>query len=93
MLRKSCTLRKKYNVAQMLGICRVSHKIGSDKKLLFGAAHGFNLQFLNLFGFSISVRFLWCIIQRIWPHPGKVIAVFRRCMCLFDVQIQWKNSY
>ena len=28
-----------------------------DKKLLFRAAQGFNSQFLNLFGFSISVSF------------------------------------
>ena len=35
---------------------------GRLKKLLFGAAQGFNLQFLNLFGFSISVSFVWCII-------------------------------
>ena len=34
----------------------------SIKKLLFGAAQGLNLQFLNLFGFSISVSFVWCII-------------------------------
>ena len=32
------------------------------KKLLVGAAHGFNSQFLNLFGFSISASFVWCII-------------------------------
>ena len=37
-------------------------KKGIDKKLLFGAAQGFNSQFLNLFGFSISVSFVWCII-------------------------------
>ena len=41
---------------------RVSHKKGIDKKLLFGAAQGFNSQFLDLFGFSISVSFVWCII-------------------------------
>ena len=41
---------------------QVSHKKGIDKKLLFGAAQGFNSQFLNLFGFSISVSFVWCII-------------------------------
>ena len=41
---------------------RVSHKEGINKKLLFGAAQGLNLQFLNLFGFSISVSFVWCII-------------------------------
>ena len=41
---------------------RVSHKKGIDKKLLFGAAPGFNSQFLNLFGFSISMSFVWCII-------------------------------
>ena len=41
---------------------RVSHKKGIDKKLLFGAAQGLNLQFLNLFEFSISVSFVWCII-------------------------------
>ena len=43
-------------------LCRVSHKKGIDKKLLFGAAQGFNSQFLNLVGFSISVSFVWCII-------------------------------
>ena len=37
-------------------------KKGIDKKLLIGAAQGFNSQFLNLFGFSISVSFVWCII-------------------------------
>ena len=42
-------------------IYRVSKK-GIDKKLLVGAAHDFNPQFLNLFGFSISVSFVWCII-------------------------------
>ena len=46
----------------MLALYRVSHKKGIDEKLSFGAAQGLNLQFLNLFGFSISVRFLWCII-------------------------------
>ena len=35
----------------------------SIKKLLVGPVHGFNSQFLNLFGFSISVIFVWCIIQ------------------------------
>ena len=40
-------------------IYRVSHKKGIDKKLLFGAAQGLNSQFLNLFGFSISVTFVW----------------------------------
>ena len=62
-------------------VYRVSHKKGIDKELLFGAAQGLNLQFLNLFGFSISVSFAWCIIYRIWTHLGKVIAVFRRGMC------------
>ena len=37
-------------------------KKGIDKELLVGAAHDFNSQFLNLFGFSISVSFAWCII-------------------------------
>ena len=37
-------------------------KKGIDKKLLVGAAHDFNSQFLNLVGFSISVSFVWCII-------------------------------
>ena len=37
---------------------QVSHKKGIDKKLLFGAAQGFNSQFLNLIGFSISVSFV-----------------------------------
>ena len=40
---------------------RVSPEKGI-KKLLFGAPQGLNLQSLNLFGFSISVRFVWCII-------------------------------
>ena len=31
-------------------------------KLLLGDAHDFSSQFLNLFGFSISVSFVWCII-------------------------------
>ena len=35
----------------------------SIKKLLVGATHRFNSQFLNLFGFSICVRFVWCIID------------------------------
>ena len=35
----------------------------SIKKLLVGAAYDFNSQFLNLFGFSISVSFVWCIIS------------------------------
>ena len=34
----------------------------SIKKLLFGAAQGFNSLFSNLFGFSISVSFVWCNI-------------------------------
>ena len=37
-------------------------KKGIDKKLLFGAAQGLNLQLLNIFGFSIFVNFVWCII-------------------------------
>ena len=37
-------------------------KKGIDKKLLIEAAHDFNSQFLNLFGFGISVSFVWCII-------------------------------
>ena len=41
---------------------RVSQKKGIDKKPFFGAAQGLNIQFLNLFGFSISVSFVWCII-------------------------------
>ena len=71
---------------------RVSHKKGIDKKLLFGAAQGLNLQFLNLFGFSISVSFVWCIIQRIWTHLGKVIAVFRRGMCFLAFRFSRKTA-
>ena len=41
---------------------RVSHKKGINKKLSVGAAHSFKSQFFNLFGFSISVRFVQCII-------------------------------
>ena len=33
-----------------------------DKKLSIGLAHSFSLQFLNLFGFSISVSFVLYII-------------------------------
>ena len=33
-----------------------------NKKLLFGAAHYFNSEFLSLFGFSIPVSFVLCII-------------------------------
>ena len=40
---------------------RVSEKKGIDKNLLFGAAQGFDSRFLNLYGFSISVSFVWCI--------------------------------
>ena len=36
-----------------------------DKKLSVGTAHDFNSHFLNLFGFSISVSFVCCIIQKI----------------------------
>ena len=53
---------KKAFTASYMVSYRMSHKKGIDKKLLFGAAQGFNLQFLNLFGFSISVSFVWCII-------------------------------
>ena len=45
-----------------VSLYRVSHKKGIDKKLLFGADQGFNSQFLMLFGFSVSVSFVWCII-------------------------------
>ena len=41
---------------------------GINKKLLIGVAHDFNPQFLNLFGFSISVSFVWITIQEIWMH-------------------------
>ena len=47
----------------MAALYSVSHKKGIDKKLLIGPVHGFNSQFLNLFGFSISVSFVGCIIQ------------------------------
>ena len=46
---------------QKVGLYRVSHEKGIDK-LLFGTIQGFNLQFLNLFGLSVSVSFAWCII-------------------------------
>ena len=67
-------------------------KKGIDRKLLFGAAQGLNLQFLNLFGFSISVSFVWCIIYRIWTHLGKVIAVFRRGMCFLAFKFSRKTA-
>ena len=50
------------------GICivyelyRVSQTNGIDKKFLFRAVQGFNSQFLNLIGVSISASFVWCII-------------------------------
>ena len=53
-------LQKQFNSCIL--IYRVSHKKGIDKELIVGAAHGFNSQVLNLFGFSISVSFVWCII-------------------------------
>ena len=37
-------------------VYRVSHKKGIDKKVLIGPAHGLNSQYLNLFGFSVSVN-------------------------------------
>ena len=46
------------NLLGSLLLYRISYGIGIDKKLLVGAAHGFNSQFLNLFAFSISVSFL-----------------------------------
>ena len=45
-----------------MGNYRVSHTKGIDKKRLVGAANGFISLFLNLFGFSVSVSFVWCII-------------------------------
>ena len=45
----------------------MSHKEGIDKKLLVGYAHGFNSQFLNLFGFSISVSFVGVSFNRFGP--------------------------
>ena len=43
---------------------------GIDKKVLIGPAHGFNSQLLNLFGFSISISFVWCIISDVTKsHP------------------------
>ena len=47
-----------WQLVVVIYIYRVSHKKSIDKKLLFGAAQGFNSQFLNLFGFSISVSFV-----------------------------------
>ena len=42
---------------------RVSHKKGIDKKLLFGAAQGFNSQFLNLFGCQYICKF--CLVYHL----------------------------
>ena len=33
-----------------------------NSSLLFRAAQSFSSQFMNLFGFSVSVSFVWCII-------------------------------
>ena len=52
-LKFSLKLNRVVRYQQLL--YRVSHKKGIDKKLLFRGAQGFNLQFLNLLGFSISV--------------------------------------
>ena len=38
-------------------------KKGIDKKLLFGAAQGFNSQFLNLFRFSFICKF--CLVHHL----------------------------
>ena len=69
---------KKYKEVRLLLVCnrhltfelpyltsnyRVSCRKGINKKLLIGHAHGFNSQFLNLFGFKTSVSFVQCIIR------------------------------
>ena len=59
-----------------------------DKKLLVGAAHDFNSQVLNLFGFSLSVSFWLVYHLKILAHLGRATAVFRRRICLFSVQNQ-----
>ena len=41
---------------------RLSHKDSIDKKLLVGAAHGFNSQFLEIICIQQTVRFVWRII-------------------------------
>ena len=64
----------------------------SMKKPLFEAAEGLNLQFLNLFGFSISVSFVWCVIYRIWTHLGKVMAVFLTDMCFLAFKFSRKTA-
>ena len=65
VLFRTCTLEFEFNrhlehMVSYQGMYRVFQKKGINKKLLFGAAHYFNSEFFNLFGFSISVRFLWC---------------------------------
>ena len=57
----------------------------ASQVLLFGAAQDFNSQFLNLFGFSISVSFVCCL--KIWMHLGKITAVLGYVR-VFSVQIQ-----
>ena len=39
-------------------LAHAAQKKGIDKKLLIRAAHDFNSQYLNLFGFRISVSFV-----------------------------------
>ena len=47
---------------------RVSHKKGIDKKLLFGAAQGLNLQILNLFGFRLYLQVLFGVSFKEFGH-------------------------
>ena len=50
------------NTQEKMSFVQGVPKKGIHKKLLVGAAHGFNSQFLNLLGFSVFVSFVWCII-------------------------------
>ena len=76
----------------LLFICRVSQEKGINKKLLVGAAHDFNPQFLNLFGFSISVSFVWCIIWKIRAHLVGVTAVVQRRTCFLAFKFSRKTA-
>ena len=62
LLTRNCPkLDKNKSIVSAFSIFKVYWgvpKKGIDKKLSFGAAHNFNSQFLNLFGFSISVSFV-----------------------------------
>ena len=78
-----------------LSYCRVSHKKGiNKKKLLIGSAHGFNSQFLILFGSSIS--FFGASFNRfgcIWVKLQQFLETYMYVLfkCAYSVEKQPLN--